>query len=77
MKEKPLLRFILLGCAFIFILAFLSVHIRIETTLMGYSIGRLKQKESALLKSQSLLKMKLAKITTKQNLLKIIRRKNN
>jgi regulator of replication initiation timing len=39
-----------------------------ETTLTGYEIGRLKGEEAALLEKRSLLKMELARLTTKKRL---------
>jgi hypothetical protein len=52
--------------------AFIRVHHRVQTILIGYDIGKLKDQESQLLKKQSLLNVELAKITTKQNLAKRI-----
>ena len=52
----------------IFGIAFLRLHVRIHTTLVGYDLGTLKAKEAALLESQSYLKMELAKISTKEHL---------
>jgi hypothetical protein len=52
--------------------AFFSIHIRIKTTLLGYQIGRLKGKESKLLKENSLLTMELAKIRSKKWLLNFL-----
>ena len=60
--------------ATLFIVATLKAHLRIQTTLIGYRIGQFKQMESELLESQSTLKMELAKISTKQNLLEIVNR---
>lgn len=54
-----------------FAVAALRVHLRIKTTLTGYHIGKLKVEESRLLKDKSLLTMKLAKITTRKNLIKL------
>lgn len=47
------------------------VHVRVQTTLMGYEIGRMKNDEAALLEERSLLKMQLAKLTTKKHLMLI------
>ena len=44
------------------------VHVRVQTTLLGYEIGRLKNDEATLLEERSLLKMQLAKLTTKKHL---------
>lgn len=55
---------------FICLLALLRVHIRVETTLIGYQVGKLKASEIELIHKKSLLTMQLAKLTTKQNLLK-------
>lgn len=48
--------------------AFVRVHHRVQTILLGYEIGKLKEYESQLLKKQSLLTMELEKITNKHNL---------
>ncbi len=52
----------------LFAAASLKAYVRIQTTLIGYRIGQLKQAESELLETQSTLKMELAKISTRQNL---------
>lgn len=62
------LGFFLIAAAF----AFFSIHIRIKTTLLGYYIGRLKSKESKLLKENSLLTMELTKIRSKKWLLNFL-----
>lgn len=54
--------------AVIFCVAFIRIHVRLQTTLIGYEIGRLKSEESSLLERRSLLKMQLARLTTKQHL---------
>lgn len=51
------------------ILAFFRIHSRIQITLLGYEIGRLKELEEKLLKKRSQLTMELAKITTREHLL--------
>lgn len=53
----------------LFAAASFKAYVRIQTTLIGYRIGQLKQAESELLETQSTLKMELAKISTRQNLL--------
>jgi hypothetical protein len=58
--------------ATLFVVASLKAYIRIQTTLIGYRIGQFKQMESELLETQSTLKMELAKISTKQNLLQTV-----
>lgn len=45
------------------------IHIRVQKTLIGYEIGRLKNEESKLLEERSFLKMQLAKLTTRKHLL--------
>lgn len=52
----------------LFAIAFVRIHVRMETTLIGYEIGRLKTEESAMLEQRSLLKMSLARLTTRQHL---------
>ncbi len=56
------------GFLALFAIAFIRVHVRMETTLTGYEIGRLKAEESSLLEKRSLLKMSLARLTTRQHL---------
>jgi hypothetical protein len=53
---------------FFFASAFARVHLRVQTTMVGYEIGRLKTKEGRLLEDRSELKMELARLTTKQAL---------
>jgi len=53
---------------FFFVSAFARVHLRVQTTMVGYEIGRLKTKEGRLLEERSELKMELARLTTKQAL---------
>ena len=62
--------YLLFGLILIF--SFLRVHSRIQITLLGYEIGRMKEKEAELIKVRSLLTMELAKITTKERLQKIV-----
>ncbi len=54
------------------IYSLVRIHHRVQTILLGYEIGKLKEHESQLLKKQSLLTMDLAKLTNKQNLAKRI-----
>jgi hypothetical protein len=49
-------------------LALGRVHLRVQTTMVGYDIGRLKTDESKLLEERSYLRMQLAKLTTKKHL---------
>jgi len=57
-----------LAFIFFFATAFARVHLRVQTTMVGYEIGRLKTKEGRLLEERSELKMELARLTTKQSL---------
>ena len=59
---------IFLSLGIIFVLAFFCLHVRIQTTLVGYELGQLKKQESLLLEKRSHLQMKLAKITSRANL---------
>jgi ABC-type tungstate transport system permease subunit len=45
------------------------IHLRVQTTLVGYEIGHLKSDEAKLLEQRSGLKMQLAKLTTKKHLM--------
>ena len=64
-KFRILLALLLAG---LFCLAFLKIHIKIETTMLGYEIGRLKNEEFLLLKRRSSLTMDLARLSTKASL---------
>ena len=50
-------------------LAVTRIHLRVQTTLIGYEIGRLKHDEARLLEERGSLKMQLAKLTTKKHLM--------
>ena len=49
-------------------LALSRIHIRSQTTLIGYRLGQLKSQEAKLLEERSTLKMQLAKMTTQKHL---------
>lgn len=51
-------------------------YVRINTTLKGYAIGELKNRESDLIERRSRLKMLLARLTKKESLLKLINSKD-
>ena len=44
------------------------IHVRVQTTLVGYEIGHLKNAESKLLEERATLRMQLAKLTTQKHL---------
>ena len=44
------------------------VHLRNQTTLVGYRLGQLKTQEAALLENRNQLRLQLAKMTTKEHL---------
>lgn len=50
------------------IMAFGRIHIRVQTTAIGYEIGALKDQESKLLEERARLKMQLSEITTQESL---------
>ncbi len=56
----------------IFGLALLRVHLRIQTTLIGYEIGRLKNREAVMLEQRSRLQVDIAKLTNKNHLQTIV-----
>ena len=60
--------FVVLCAVFCLSIAFIKVHIKVESTLMGYKLGELKKTELALLEEQSRLKMQLSSITSKSQL---------
>ena len=49
-------------------IAVTRVHLRLQTTLVGYQLGSLKKQEAKLIEEQSQLKMNLAMVTSKQHL---------
>lgn len=53
----------------IFLIGLLRAYVRVQTTLIGYELGKLKKIEAMAFESRSQLQMELAKITTKENLL--------
>ena len=56
-------------CALVVVfLAFMRIHLRVQTTLIGYEIGTLKDSETKLLERRSLLKIKLAQMSTQEKL---------
>jgi hypothetical protein len=57
---------------FIFFLGLIRVHVRVQTTIIGYELGKLKSQEIELIHKKNRLTMHLEKITTKQSLLKTI-----
>ena len=52
------------------VFAFYLTDLRIQTTVLGYKIASLKEKEAELLEQRSRLKMEYAKLTSKENLAK-------
>lgn len=44
------------------------IHLRAETTLIGYDLGNLKIQEGRLLEEKSLLRMEMAKLTSRSHL---------
>jgi hypothetical protein len=69
-------RVILALAALIFVAGFVRIHLRVQTTVIGYRIGALKDSETKLLEVRSQLQMELAKMTTKENLTKIVKGKS-
>ena len=69
---KMMDRALLALCTLVFTLAFVRIHLRVQTTVIGYRIGALKDSETKLLETRSNLQMKLAKMTTRENLTKIV-----
>lgn len=68
--------FIFISLSFMFLFALTRVYLRVETTMVGYELGSLKNKESEFLEERSLLKMELARLTTKKNLTMLAGSKN-
>lgn len=62
-------KFFLKGAFFIiFLVSLTRVHFRVQTTMIGYELGQLKDNEAKLLEQRSYLKMEIAKLTTKSRL---------
>ena len=49
-------------------LALGRIHMRAQTTLIGYELGDLKRNESTLLEKHSFLQMRFAKLTARNHL---------
>lgn len=72
MSKKTLISYTLVAF-FLFLgfsATFMRSYLRTQSTLIGYSLGELKGRESELLEERSRLRMKLASLTTKKQLLK-------
>lgn len=70
--------FLLKGAFFVvFLVSLTRVHLRVQTTMIGYELGKLKDSESHLLERRSFLKTELAKLTTKNNLSLLADSKDN
>lgn len=68
--KKPSLSFLAGLAAVLMIgLSVTRIHLRVQTTLIGYEIGRLKTDEARLLEERGSLKMQFAKLTTKKHLM--------
>ena len=72
-NERRIKTALLLLYPVLFLLAFLKIHIKIQTIMLGYEIGRLKDDELMLLKKRSSLTMQLAQLTTKDSLSALIK----
>ena len=57
------------GFAIVLGLSFVRVHLRMQTTLLGYELGELKSRESSLLEARDARRVELAKLTAKSTLL--------
>lgn len=57
-----------LGLSSLFVLALGRIHLRTQTTLTGYRLGKLKEKEADLLETRSRLRMQVAASSTHSNL---------
>jgi hypothetical protein len=49
--------------------SFLRVYLRLQTTLLAYELGDLKERENSLIDSRSKLQVELAKLTSQSQLL--------
>ena len=71
-KNRPITVFLYVVFFILLTISFLRVHSRIQITLLGYEIGRMKEREAELIKTRGLLTMELSKISTKNHLLALI-----
>lgn len=71
--------FSLTSCLLIlaFCVALLIAYLRIQSTLIGYQLGELKDREAFLLEQRSRYKVDLAKLTKKENLTILASRSNS
>ena len=67
-----------LGTAFtgLFFSSLFHITVKMQTTLVGYEIGRMKAEESELLRKRNNLKKEFADLTTRDSLEKLIGRTN-
>lgn len=71
MRELKVFRFnasLFIFLSIAFSLAFSRIYLRVQTTLIGYELGKLKSLEAQYLEEKSHLQMDLAKLTTKDHL---------
>lgn len=61
--------YLLVAFTLVYMLALTLTHLRNQTTIVGYDIGRLKKQELKLLEERNRLKMQLARLTSKDSLL--------
>lgn len=73
-SQSHIMGLILVG---VFSGAFLKVHLRLQSTIIGYDIGKLKTLESTLLRERSTLQVQLARLTNKDHLELISQNTNN
>ena len=63
------IRFLMMALfLFVYILAFVRVNDRVSVTMVGYELGKLKNKEKELIESVANLENRLAKLTSMQSL---------
>jgi hypothetical protein len=63
-------RFLILTLILCFLAAGLRIHLGVESTVVGYQLGRLKESEAALLEKRSQLLMQYSKMTTRPALIR-------
>lgn len=71
MPERKLLIFLTSTLIVAVTVALLISYIKNQQTIIGYQLGVLKNKETTLLRTRSQLKMELAKLSSKESLLKL------
>lgn len=61
-------KYLIFSLTVLIILTFIKINLNITSITLGYEMGRLKSKESQLIKKRNSLRIELAKLKTKTSL---------